>query len=139
MGNDVVAARPHPVLEAVAGALIPHRRRDEILGDLCERYTSVWRYMFDALQVVPAVVLSETLRSFSRHGRHVVARHQRERRGIYVSAMTARVSAWLVSASPVGRRSLFGLLATAAWFTVTAVQVRLSGADPNGRSRGDRL
>lgn len=54
---------PPPILEALAGPLLPHARREELLGDLCERYVSPWRYLVDAFQLVAAARIGQFIRS----------------------------------------------------------------------------
>jgi len=39
--------------------LIPQTCREHVLGDLSERYTSLHRYMMEALDTIPLVVLSQ--------------------------------------------------------------------------------
>jgi hypothetical protein len=57
---------PSKWAEAIAGLLLPRERREEILGDLHERYRSPWHYALDALRIVPLVVLSEFYRVIRR-------------------------------------------------------------------------
>jgi hypothetical protein len=54
---------PSKWAEAIVGLLLPRERREEILGDLHERYRSPWLYALDALRIVPLVILSELWRS----------------------------------------------------------------------------
>jgi len=53
-------------LEAVVGVSLPRSRREDVLGDLYERYTSPVRYVCDALQVVPVIALSHAVRHLRR-------------------------------------------------------------------------
>lgn len=55
-------APPKP-LEALVSLLIPPACRDEVLGDLYERYTGPSRYILDAAGVVPLVLLSRIRRT----------------------------------------------------------------------------
>lgn len=54
--------RPPHLLEVAVGLLLPASRRDDVLGDLHERYVSVFYYLLDASQVVPIVAISDALR-----------------------------------------------------------------------------
>ena len=55
-------SRPPHLLEVAVGFLLPASRRDDVLGDLHERYVSAFRYLLDASQVVPIIVISDALR-----------------------------------------------------------------------------
>lgn len=50
-------------LETMVAALTPPARREEVLGDLYERYAGPARYMRDAVRTVPLVLASEIWRS----------------------------------------------------------------------------
>jgi len=56
-------AAPPKAAEILVGVLIPPACREEVLGDLHERYTSPRRYIGDAICVVPLVILSRILRT----------------------------------------------------------------------------
>ena len=56
---------PHRWLEALAGACLPSDRRDDVLGDLCERYRSPAWYLLDAVQIVPIVAVCHIRRSWT--------------------------------------------------------------------------
>ena len=68
MGNNLVP-RPPYIIEAVVSALLPASRRDDVLGDLHERYTSPLGYLRDAAQLVPITTVSHAL----HRRRHVVS------------------------------------------------------------------
>jgi hypothetical protein len=53
---------PHR-LEVVVGLLLPPACREEVLGDLCEKYTGPWQYVALAMCVVPSVMLSRIRRT----------------------------------------------------------------------------
>jgi hypothetical protein len=53
---------PHK-LESIVGWFIPPVCREEVLGDLCERYRSPAQYIFEALRVVPCVILGRIRRT----------------------------------------------------------------------------
>jgi len=56
-------AAPSKAAEALLGILIPPACREQVLGDLYERYTSPSRYFGDALSAVPCVVISRIRRT----------------------------------------------------------------------------
>jgi hypothetical protein len=54
---------PPKILEELAKALIPPACREEVLGDLYERYKSPLQYLADLLSTLPFVVLSRIIRT----------------------------------------------------------------------------
>jgi hypothetical protein len=56
-------AAPSKTAEAVLGLLIPPACREQVLGDLYERYTSPRRYLADAFSAVPCVIISRIRRT----------------------------------------------------------------------------
>ncbi len=54
---------PPRKLETVVALLIPPARRDEVLGDLHERYANPRQYVTDAIRAVPLVVASQIRRT----------------------------------------------------------------------------
>lgn len=60
-----VEARPPIVIEQVVRPLVPPAAREEVLGDLSERYRSPIAYIADALATVPFVIASQIRRSSS--------------------------------------------------------------------------
>ena len=52
-----------PPLEAIVGMLLPPACREEVLGDLCERFTGPGQYIGSALCVIPWVILSRIRRT----------------------------------------------------------------------------
>ncbi len=56
-------AAPSRVAEAVVGILIPPACREQVLGDLRERYTGPRRYFADACSAVPCVIVSRIRRT----------------------------------------------------------------------------
>lgn len=56
------AALMRKIVEAVA-RLIPPACREEVLGDLCERYQNPGRFLIDAAGVIPCVIYSRVRRS----------------------------------------------------------------------------
>jgi hypothetical protein len=56
-------AGPSKLAEACVAVLLPPACREEVLGDLHERYESPGRYALDALSAVPLVVLSRIRRT----------------------------------------------------------------------------
>lgn len=58
-----MAARPPHLLEWLIGPLVPPACREEVLGDLYERYRSPGRYLLDACSAVPLVIVSRIRRT----------------------------------------------------------------------------
>ena len=58
-------ARPHPVVEAFVGRLLPPACREHILGDLHERYVSAGGYVHDAVRTIPFVIWGQIRRTSS--------------------------------------------------------------------------
>jgi hypothetical protein len=56
-------AAPSKTAEALLGVLIPPACREQLLGDLHERYTSPSGYFRDALSAVPCVIISRIRRT----------------------------------------------------------------------------
>jgi hypothetical protein len=56
-------AGPSKTLEMLVGIVIPPACREEVLGDLYERFKSPTQYLADALCVVPFVILSRIRRT----------------------------------------------------------------------------
>src|SRR6185503_7620798 len=54
---------PSRIAEAVVAILLPPASREEVLGDLYERFRSPSRYAVDALITVPMVVISRIRRT----------------------------------------------------------------------------
>lgn len=54
---------PSPGLERIVGAVIPPACREEVLGDLREKYISPFQYVRLAISVVPFVILSRIRRT----------------------------------------------------------------------------
>src|SRR5579863_5371182 len=54
---------PPSRLEKFVGLCIPPACREEVLGDLHEKYTGPWQYISLALSVIPFVVLSRIRRT----------------------------------------------------------------------------
>ena len=54
---------PPKTVEAVVGFLIPPACREDVLGDLHERYTCTRQYLMDALSTVPLVIASRIRRT----------------------------------------------------------------------------
>jgi len=58
-----MSTRPPRKLEAIVGFFLPPACREEVLGDLHERYTGRVQYTFLAMRVVPCVILSRIRRT----------------------------------------------------------------------------
>lgn len=97
MADHLVAAPPPRHLESIIGALLPSSRRQDVLGDLCERYVSPARYLLDALQLVPVMAVSHVLRRLRRVAQPAMAA---ARRSGQERAAVALVN-WLALSRPV--------------------------------------
>jgi hypothetical protein len=62
-GNGVMPPRPSRRLETFVGLWIPPACREEVLGDLHEKYSGPWQYVSLAMCVVPFVILSRIRRT----------------------------------------------------------------------------
>jgi hypothetical protein len=58
-----MSSGPPKGLEAIVGFFLPPASREEVLGDLWERYTGPMQYVFLAMRVVPCVILSRIRRT----------------------------------------------------------------------------
>jgi hypothetical protein len=54
---------PSKIIEALIGWLIPPAAREEVLGDLRERYETPARYFFEAVYTIPFVIYSRIRRT----------------------------------------------------------------------------
>ena len=54
---------PSKAAEAIVAVLVPPASREEVLGDLHERYSSPSQYGFDALRTIPLVIFSRIRRT----------------------------------------------------------------------------
>ena len=61
--GERMKAAPSKTAEAVLGILLPPACREQVLGDLHERYTGPVRYFGDALSAVPCVIISRIRRT----------------------------------------------------------------------------
>jgi hypothetical protein len=86
-------ARPSALAERVVAAFLPPDRRDEILGDLHERYVSPRHYAADAATVVPCVLFSHLRMRWSRRARIAVA--QTTRIGVGLQQRSVVAIGWL--------------------------------------------
>jgi hypothetical protein len=60
--GEVTSSAPSKLAEIFIELLVPPACREEVLGDLHERYTTRQRYFLDAVSVVPLVILSRIRR-----------------------------------------------------------------------------
>jgi hypothetical protein len=60
-----VEARPHPLVEAFVGRLLPPACREHVLGDLHERYISDGQYVQDAVRTIPFAIWGQIRRTSS--------------------------------------------------------------------------
>jgi hypothetical protein len=56
-------SRPSKIAEAVVSVLVPPACREEVVGDLHERFKSPLQYAADALHTVPLVIISRMRRT----------------------------------------------------------------------------
>jgi hypothetical protein len=56
-------SRPPKILEAIVALLLPPACKEEVLGDLSEKYTGPFQYVVLALCVVPCVIVSRIRRT----------------------------------------------------------------------------
>jgi hypothetical protein len=62
-GNRLMKSAPLNWIEAPIGLLIPPACREEVLGDLYQRYAGPRQYLLDALRAVPLVIASRVRRT----------------------------------------------------------------------------
>jgi hypothetical protein len=58
-----MGSRPPERVEAIVAALLPPACREEVLGDLHERYQSPFQYSLDAVLAIPPVIVSKIRRA----------------------------------------------------------------------------
>jgi hypothetical protein len=65
LGEGTGMSNPGPpkILEKLVGALLPPAYREHVLGDLWERYRGNWRYLCEALLILPLLVVSRIRRT----------------------------------------------------------------------------
>jgi hypothetical protein len=63
MSSGPSPSGPAKTLEAIVGLFVPPACREEVLGDLYEKYTGSGQYVVLALQVVPCVIVSRFRRT----------------------------------------------------------------------------
>jgi hypothetical protein len=54
---------PPRILERIIGLFIPPSRREDVLGDLRERYASLWRYIAESIRTTPMVIFGAIRRT----------------------------------------------------------------------------
>jgi hypothetical protein len=62
-GDRVMRPQPPATLERIVGLFLPPACREEVLGDLCERYKTPGQYIGLALVTIPFVILSRIRRT----------------------------------------------------------------------------
>jgi hypothetical protein len=120
-----MAAGPSRKLEAFVGLLIPPACREEVLGDLCERYVSPGQYLRDGIRVALFVTLSRVRRTTDPRLLLMEAAL------LYVSYFTA---AWYMDRTFL--ESQWGLLRLAVPAAIALVVLMLSDAWAVGKIRG---
>jgi hypothetical protein len=58
-----MSSGPSRTAEGIIAAIVPPACREEVVGDLHERYRSQGRYALDALRTVPLVIVSRIRRT----------------------------------------------------------------------------
>lgn len=112
------------VMEVIPWILLPPACREEILGDLRERYQSVIQYLFDCAQVIPCVIYSRMCRTTDG----VVALMQGG--AMYTALMVA--AWWLDRGLFLDRRS-FAVLAIPTAIVLAATVLGDAYNDPSRR------
>jgi hypothetical protein len=102
-------SEPPKALERVVGLLLPPACREEVLGDLCEKYKTPRQYVAIAAQVVPSVILSRIRRTSDAETLVMGAVL------VYGSFLAA---AWFTGATFLNDQRVFGLLAVPAVLAV---------------------
>ncbi|HEV3039193.1 MAG TPA: serine hydrolase [Candidatus Angelobacter sp.] len=95
-------SRPSKTAETIVAVFVPPTCREEVLGDLHERYRSPGQYALDAMRTVPLVIYSRTIRAkFTRARREIMS----SKTAAIVVAMLIWIGCivWIVNA---GRPSL---------------------------------
>jgi hypothetical protein len=115
---------PPKTVEALVAVLVPPACREEVLGDLHERYRSTRQYGLDAASTVPVIILSRIQRTADSQALLIQAF------AFYVSFLFA---AWLNGAALL--RDEWGLVRLAAPAAVAMVGVLLADAYASPRSR----
>jgi hypothetical protein len=54
---------PPRILERIIGLFIPPSRREDVLGDLRERYANLGKYMMEAVRTTPMVIFGAIRRT----------------------------------------------------------------------------
>jgi hypothetical protein len=85
---------PPKTIEAIVSHLIPPARREDVLGDLHERYRSTAQYLMDAMRTVPHVIVSQIRRTT-------------DRRLVIFEALALYLAFLTVPARPGGRSLIF--------------------------------
>lgn len=117
-----MGTRPHPLVERLAGALLPPARREDVLGDLHERCTSMSGYVLEAAATIPLVVWSQVRRAT---GPSVLVAQA----AALVSAMV--IAAWLVEPATAARSGLLLRLLLPAGLALVTLALHDAYADAN--------
>jgi hypothetical protein len=89
--------RPRPLIERLVGLCLPAACREQVLGDLCERYTSESQYLADAARTVPFVLASRARRTLGRTAARAGAAFARGQTAFSARDATARCL-WFIGA-----------------------------------------
>ncbi len=65
-------SRPSKTAEAIVAIFLPPACREEVLGDLHERYRSPGQYALDAIRTVPLVIYSRIIRAYPARTRREI-------------------------------------------------------------------
>jgi len=121
---------PPKILEGLAKILIPPARREEVLGDLYERYKSPQQYLADLLSTLPLVILSRIMRS--THVRLLLM----DALLVYGSFLAA---AWYVARTLVTAEGGLVRLAIPSGLTLLYLLIIEAFRAPLKRQRSDRI
>jgi hypothetical protein len=110
---------PSKTLEAITGLFLPPACREEVLGDLYEKYSGTGQYILLALQVIPCVLVSRIRRTT-------------DGATVLMEALLV-YGAYLAAAWYIGQRE-FRLLALPAFFAVAFMMVADAWSPAAGKS-----
>jgi preprotein translocase subunit Sec61beta len=123
-------AIPSKAMEVPIGILIPPACREEVLGDLYERYAGPLHYILDALRAVPLVIASRIRRTTDP------AMFLMEALALYLSFL---VGAWYIDRALLAEQWGLWRLAIPVGLALTVMVLRDAYARPGIRSRWEAV
>lgn len=115
-------------LEACAKYALPSSRRDDILGDLQERYTSPTAYVCDSVQLVVAVHAGALFRLWQRARTRSLSVMPKPAASHSVRSLRLRAATVVASSRFFIAPDSVGRLATLRWWTLAAFHALLAAA-----------